>query len=104
MTDWIGGTFEKLARGHTPKRVVPMTEVDGLRVSTVEVDDMAPDLYETAIIDQEHTLPVERYATEEEAVKGHARWVEKVPKLSKVLRLGTPDGLIEEETVRLVRP
>ena len=46
---------------------------NGLGIST----QLTPDCgYETALLDKNGTYPVERYATQEESVQGHQRWIE----------------------------
>ena len=52
-----------------------MTDVAGLRVSTIVSLDLGP---ETAIVDADGAHPVERYATEEDALLGHEHWVARL--------------------------
>lgn len=83
-----------------PGRVVERTEVAGLTISTIDTnDDMG---FETAIFDAVDTIPVERYASEELARAGHARWVALAPTLTRVTKLGYLD-LVEDEDVDIQR-
>jgi hypothetical protein len=61
LTIGLSGGASKLGR----------TEIDSLTVSTVHTNDMGP---ETAIIDADGAHPVERYDSDEAAVKGHEKW------------------------------
>lgn len=69
------------------RHIVPTTELGcDLSVSTVNSVDMGP---ETAILDADgNARIVERYETEELAIEGHQRWVEKAATLTKVLDVG----------------
>ena len=76
---------------------------DGLGISTVQIFDMPPREYETAILDAVGVHPVERYRTSEEARAGHARWVEASKSLVTVIELGGWDGLVSDRDVNLQR-
>lgn len=52
-------------------------------ISTVYAHDVEE--WETAVLDEDAASPVERYSTEEEAIKGHDRWVKKGSGLKRVL-------------------
>jgi hypothetical protein len=86
MSLFVG--FEPIAR----------TEVGTITVSTILANDL--EVYETALVDKVRSHPVERYDTEEEALQGHMRWVEKVPSLECVTRLGY-GSLVEDEEIKL---
>jgi len=45
----------------------------GIIVSTAYTSDEG---YETALLDDNGVHPIERYLTKEEAVRGHAKWLE----------------------------
>ena len=82
-----------------PLAHVGRTKVGGFIVSTV----LSPDEgHETAIIDAEHAIPVERYENEEDARAGHQRWVEKMKDPPKtVTRLGWLGSLVDPEDFEL---
>ena len=71
---------------------------NNLRVSTVWTDDYG---FETAI-DNGEVLPVERYTSREDAVKGHKKWMDYAadPKNTTVTKLGY-DGLVDDVIVTL---
>ena len=81
-------------------RFEPETK-DGVTVSTAYTPDMG---YETALLDDNGTYPVERYSTKEEAEVGHTKWVEfaKTANGKTITMLGY-GGLIENEEVTLCR-
>lgn len=81
------------AAGAAPD-VIPKTDVDGLRVSTVDTVDCG---LETAILDANGAYPVERYGSHEEAVAGHVRWVEAAETLTEVTELGYGTSIDDEE-------
>ena len=54
-------------------RKVNRTDVNGVTVSTAYTSDCG---YESAILDTARTHIVERYENREDAVAGHAKWVE----------------------------
>jgi hypothetical protein len=74
---------------------------EGLGVSTVDSADCGP---ETAICTADATIPVERYATREAALEGHAKWLSWVKDRTHthVLRLGYKD-LTEDDVVLIKR-
>lgn len=80
-------------------RVIP-EDNEGVGVSTVLTRDEG---YETAILDKDGAHPVERYATREEAVAGHQRWVEGVRTLETYVQLGLSDGTFENRTLTVKR-
>ena len=57
-----------------PEGATPLATDDaqGVIVSTVFTKDLG---HETAVLDTVTSRPVERYATKEEALAGHARWL-----------------------------
>lgn len=94
--DNLLGLFDAIAKGEAPR--IARTWVNGLTVSTVNSWDCGP---ETAILDASRAYPVERYFSEEEALAGHERWVEKCRQgLTVITKLGY-GHLIESETVTL---
>lgn len=105
--NWMSWTFNQIASGEDAmqsdydRRKLDKTEVNGLKVSTVWVDDFG--CYETAIIDAGDVYPVERYDNEGEAIAGHQAWIAKATEgLTTVTRLGTPDGWVDDEDFTLV--
>jgi hypothetical protein len=76
-------------------------ENNGVGVSTCFSYDMG---YETALLNANTTIPVERYETREEAVIGHEKWVKFAFNENniKVLKLGY-DDLVDDEYIELVR-
>jgi hypothetical protein len=56
---------------------------NGLEVSTTLTNDCG---YETAIIDAEEIIPVERYPDLEAAQAGHKKWVEEMAKSPKTIQ------------------
>lgn len=105
MSEDIGGLFSMIgmAGSYDPDeagdRIGEKVQVDGLEVSTCNTPDAG---YETAIIDANTVYPVERYDTEEEAVEGHSRWIEKAPSLKTITHIGYGD-LVEDREVMLKR-
>jgi hypothetical protein len=94
----ILGVLDAITNGPAPD-VAEKTSVDGLKVSTVETVDLG---FETAIMDANSAHPVERYDTEDEAIAGHKRWVEKAPSLEVITVLGYGD-LLDPTEVTLER-
>jgi hypothetical protein len=78
-----------------PSPKIRRTAVSGVIVSTVDSIDAGP---ETAILNGNGAMPVERYGSVQEAIAGHSRWVEtcrqQVP--ATVNRLGYGD-LVDDE-------
>jgi len=77
-------------------------ENNGIGVSTCFITDMN-EPYETALLDNNGAHPVERYMTKKEAIQGHRKWVKKAQSLTKVIRLGSEDGLVEDKEITLER-
>jgi hypothetical protein len=76
----------------------------GITVSTIYAVDV--ERYETAILDAEEAIVVERYTTSEEAIRGHSRWCEwarTAPDGAELTRLGYGESF-KPEIVRLRRP
>jgi hypothetical protein len=75
---------------------------DKVLISTVKTYDMG---YETAVCvtvgDDYDAYPVERYASEEDALSGHARWVEKFPALNSFTCLGY-GGLVDPREISVL--
>ena len=80
-------------------RKVGREEINGLTVSTADSDDMG---YETAILDENGTHPVERYKTKEESVAEHKKWCEKAKELESITELGYGD-LVEDKKITIKR-
>lgn len=80
---------------------IDKTTINGVVVSTAITIDCGP---ETAIIDSNAVYPVERYSSEEDAILGHKKWVEKMKdgSIEEVVCLGWL-GLIEDVKVTLHR-
>ncbi len=95
MSDPVGASdyYEKnkVGRiGYQPKKRVG--------VSTVKTADFG---YETALLDKNGAHPVERYKNLELAKTGHKKWVRKSRTMKKIIKLGTPDGLIKNKEITL---
>jgi hypothetical protein len=62
------------------KRRLRRTEVGNTTVSTVSLGDMMKDTWETLVFGERHPMDqyMERYHSEEEAIKGHSRIVNMV--------------------------
>src|SRR3990167_617491 len=106
--NWIEWTFSQLAmkkedqEADYNRREVDKTWVNGIGVSTVWTDYFG--VYETALLDDNGTHPVERHETKEDAIKGHKKWVKFAEKGEgkKVTKLG--DGeIVEDEDILLVK-
>lgn len=83
------------------RKVAEKFEVDGLSVSTAEVEE---GWFETALCDMAGAHPVERYPDREAAELGHLRWIEfaKNRENECVMELGY-GKLIPEELIFLRR-
>ncbi len=83
-----------------PEKLFREEANNGLVVSTIYASDAG---YETAIGSESKATfwPVERYATHELAEDGHKRWVEKLPSLTHVTKLGHPDYGVEDIVLEL---
>lgn len=86
--------------GNYNSRKVDRTDVGGLTISTAFTSDYG---YETAVIDKEHTYPVERYSSREDAKIGHDEWVARAPELKEIVELEGLEGLCPPEIRTLVR-
>lgn len=100
LTD-VGSLVRAISGG--PRPPLARTEVKAgdswLIVSTVDTADCGP---ETAIMDGRGAHPVERYATVEDALVGHRRWVAKLEAGEReVAKLGYGTS-IQPKTVVLV--
>lgn len=73
----------------------------GIIVSTCWTSDEG---YETALLDSNGTYPVERYLTEEDAMKGHCKWLVFAhdANTKTVKKLGGFEGLVEDEEIILI--
>lgn len=103
--NWIGRTLLGMAgvktfESYDNRKVADKVTVKGLIISTCWTSDFG---YETAVLDKNHAYPVERYKTKKEALKGHKRWIKKAETLEEIVCLGTPDGLVGDKKVKLVR-
>lgn len=85
--------------GTYDSRRVDRNDVNGLTVSTCWSSDCG---FETAILDEEGTHPVERYGSRDEAIAGHAKWCERAKTITEVVELGY-GYYVEEELIQLVR-
>jgi hypothetical protein len=83
------------------ERKVARDEVEGLIVSTAFTSDEG---YETAILDEGGTHPVERYVTRADAVNGHNHWlaIAKNTETTEITQLGY-GKMLEAEVVHLLR-
>lgn len=87
--------------GNYMARKIARDYANGLIVSTCMTSDAGP---ETALVDSEQTSPVERYASREEALKGHVRWVEFAKgNEMNIVMLPDADGWLDEQEVVLKR-
>ena len=75
----------------------------GITVSTCWTIDEG---YETALLDENGTHPVERYSTEDDAMRGHCKWLVFAHDANEktVTKLGGFGGLVEDEEIVLVAP
>jgi len=73
--------------------------VDGLIVSTANTIDMG---YETAIINRNPQIIVERYEDKEQAKAGHSRWLKKVVGMKEAVDIGY-GSIIKERVCKLNR-
>lgn len=92
--------FLKLLYGSiVPGKSVFREEVSGFIVSTIFAYDL--EVYETAIIDQNGTHPVERYKEESDSVEGHEKWKKMAESLDgkKVTKLGYGTSIEDSEIV-----
>jgi hypothetical protein len=85
--------------GLTQSKPLARDIVDGLIIDTAVTSDLG---CETAVMDEVGVHPVSRYATRKQAMVGHAWWCKNIVGKKEVVKLGWP-GLIEDETIRLVR-
>lgn len=86
----LDATMRMLARGGPPE-VVDRTDVEGPieRVSTIDTEEGYG--YETALLIRgAEWHPVERYDERDDAVAGHARWVNDAPTLTRIVDIGLP--------------
>jgi len=104
--DLQSGLLALLKLGAIPyaERVVARTEPEenlGLGISTAWVTDL--DCFETAILDANHAYPVERYADKDQAIAGHAKWLQSSKSLVEVNRIGAEMWGAEDKIVTLQR-
>ena len=71
-----------------------------MEVSTAYTSDEG---YETAILDENGTYPVERYFDLADAEKGHWKWCEEAKTAETIVMLGGFEGLIPGSVVKLKR-
>lgn len=111
MVEEPEGTFETLLTMLTgiaktitegpPPQIERTQHPDGVIVSTIKMYDL--DGYETAVIaivDGDHSHPVERYETEAQARAGHLKWVDLTRDAHHVTQLGYGD-MVEPEIKRI---
>ena len=72
--------------------------VGEFKVSTVLVPDL--ECWETAVLIRGHAFPVARYDERDEAETGHKRWLEELPNLTQITKLGYGD-VVQPEIVKL---
>ena len=87
--------------GNYEDRKVGKDEVNDFVISTVYTSDEG---YETAIIDENGTHPVERYSDIIEAKEGHQKWIKKAKEFKtgdEVIKLGWQSGLVEDNKIKL---
>jgi hypothetical protein len=104
--DLLRGFVELHRMMATPyaERVVARTEPSenqGLGISTAWVTDLS--CFETAILDANNAYPVERYADKDQAIAGHAKWLQASSTLVEVNRLGAEMWAAEDTIVTLQR-
>jgi len=82
------------------RKIARDTSECGIIVSTAHTSDEG---YETALLDSNGVHPVERYSLEEEALKGHYKWLTFAQDVDgKIIKeLGAWGGLVEETGVLL---
>lgn len=86
--------------GNYESRKIGKEEVNGLEVSTCYTSDEG---YETALLDEVSVYPVERYASKEEAIAGHQKWMKEAETIEKVTCLGGFGGIVDDKEVTLIR-
>lgn len=96
----LEATMRMITNGGPPE-VVERTDVEGKieGVSTIDTEEGYG--YETALLSRvdDSWHPVERYATRDEAVAGHSRWVDAAPTLERIVDIGLPTSGFDFETV-----
>ena len=104
--DMLGGLIASLADiGNYDDRKVDRLDPEdnaGIGISTALTSDEG---YETAVLGKE-TNPVERYASRNEAIEGHQRWVDVVTADGwdrTITKLGGWD-MVDDETGYVVQP
>lgn len=100
--DWIGSAMKAMlgVPSNYESRMVARKEAYGLILSTCWTNDFG---FETAILDQNGAHPVERYDDRDEAQSGHDKWLSLLPKIENITKLGTPDGLVTDQKIKLER-
>ena len=101
----IGLNFLNMAGNYEDRKIgrVMPGENNGVGVSTCYVNDMDEYQYETALLDAQGAIPVERYFTKEEAVLGHKKWIEKAKKVEEAIKLGSNDGIIKDVKMKIIK-
>lgn len=84
-----------------PPEVVERTDVEGKIEGVSTIDTKEGYGYETALLSRvdDSWHPVERYATRDEAVAGHSRWIDAAPTLEQIVDIGLPTSGFDFETV-----
>lgn len=103
MLGGLLGMFDAMAKPPVPP--LARDEAGGFMISTVDTRDAG---LETAVIGHDpdandiKTRIVERYSNEEDALKGHAKWLEQARTVGfmQVLDVGHP-GMVGPETYRI---
>lgn len=89
--------------GNYEDRKVARVEAEdnyGVGVSTCWTSDEG---YETALIDANGVIPVERYGSKKEAIAGHEKWVKKSRTAKRVKKISWSDMPELDERVSIKR-
>jgi len=89
--------------GNYEDRKVGKEEVNNFIISTAYTSDEG---YETAIIDENGTHPIERYSDIIKAKEGHQKWIKKAKEIKtgdEIIKLGGWSGLVEDKKIKLLK-
>jgi len=87
--------------GNYEQRKVGRNDINGVTVSTCYTTDMG---YETAILDENGSHPVERYSSKEDALNGHIKWCIEAKTIKTIIELGWIEELgIEQNLITIKR-
>lgn len=87
----------KLSENYKVGKLEPKDTKNGIGVSTMYTSDFG---FETAILELD-VIPVERYKTEQEAKKGHSKWVKFVKSIKNETKVKELDHRDRKHTVTI---